>query len=61
MRTVIKYYGKKHYPVTHFPYDFTLEYMGGPISPLELKSAVNSWMDALPAGEVTAWMASTTT
>ncbi|XP_065224315.1 maltase 1-like [Planococcus citri] len=54
--TVIKYYDREDYPITHFPYTFLLSYLGGPLKANRLIYCLSYWMTILPKGKVSAWM-----
>lgn len=53
---LVQYYDKPDYPITHFPYTFLFESFYHPIDASTLYNSVQSWMDILPKGAVSAWM-----
>ncbi|XP_065223832.1 maltase A2-like [Planococcus citri] len=55
--TVIEYYDREDYPITHFPYMFQLEYFEGFLRARTLAYYLSSWMMILPKGKISAWMA----
>ncbi|XP_065224493.1 maltase 2-like [Planococcus citri] len=54
--TVIEYYDREDYPITHFPYMFLLEYIDEPLRAKFLTRDLSDWMMILPKGKVSAWM-----
>ncbi|XP_065212755.1 maltase A1-like [Planococcus citri] len=53
---VVKYFGKKDYPIMHFPYSFNFEYLEGHINPFLFEMYTNYYIESLPKNAVTAWM-----
>ncbi|XP_065215270.1 maltase A1-like [Planococcus citri] len=54
--TVVQYYGKPDYRITHFPYTFLFEHFHAPTTATTLQSDIEKWMNILPEGAVSAWM-----
>ena len=55
------YYGKKDYPIVHFPFNFGFVGLTIFPSPKEYDDLIKKWLDNMPAGGVANWVVSTET
>lgn len=52
------YYGKKDYPIAHFPFNFGFVGLTIFPSPKEYDDLIKKWLDNMPAGGVANWVVS---